>query len=216
MAIHGPKANRTKLAAARVKAFRLASIQWPREPRRRRSAIAIAAGILVTVISSQFISASGLRLNLTESMPRGLYRITSFSRPLERGDLIAVCAPHSAALLGRRRGYIGVGTCPGNIEPLLKIVAAVEGDDVMIDSRGVSINGRLLTESRSLEKDDAGRLLPRWTLDQYTLQAGTLWVDAPCSRSWDSRYWGPVSDHNVQGLALPVLLLPRSAAVILW
>src|ERR1700730_2890688 len=81
----------------------------------------------------------GLRLNFTASMPLGIYRIDHVApSAMQRGMLVAVCAPLGAAELGRRRGYLGTGPCSGDSEPLLKTVAAVAGDTVAIASDGVS------------------------------------------------------------------------------
>jgi len=169
----------------------------------------VALGLLVSV-SPPLLSASGLRINLSASMPRGLYKITPVDRPLKKGDLIAACAPYSAVLLGRERGYLGPGACPGSGEPVLKLIAAVEGDAVTIVRSQVFVNGSLLPKSQCLTEDRAGRRLDRWKVKHYTLQPNMLWLYAPSPRSWDSRYWGPVLVRSVIGLALPVWLFERS------
>lgn len=147
----------------------------------------------------------GLRINLSGSMPRGLYRVTRSYTP-KTGDIVAVCPPYVATILGRERGYISAGSCPGGGEPLLKIVAAVGGDTVTIGGRGVSINGVLLSESQCLSQDEAGRSLPSWQAKHYILPLKMLWLYAPSSRSWDSRYWGPVPENGVLGTAIPLII----------
>src|ERR1700694_701188 len=175
-------------------------------PQKRWVSIVVALGLLV-YISPLLNSVGDLRINFTASMPLGFYRITPLTHPLKRGDMIAVCPPYSAALLGRERGYLGPGTCQGGVEPLLKLVAAVEGDAVTITDRGDSVNVALLSQSRNLAKDGAGRILDSWTITNYTVHPKMLWLFAPRKQSWDSRYWGPVSVQNVIGLASPILVL---------
>src|ERR1700736_3384049 len=110
--------------------------KWSVSAQKRWVSVVIALALLVCI--SPLLTSAGFRINLTESMPLGLYRITPLTRPLKQGDMIAVCPPYSAALLGRERGYLGPGTCPGGVEPLLKFVTAVKGDTVMIADKGVS------------------------------------------------------------------------------
>lgn len=183
---------------------------WPNGAQKRWVYVAIALGLLVN-ISPPLLSASGLRINLSASMPRGLYIIIPLNRSLKKGDTIAACPPYSAALLGRERGYLGPGVCPEGVEPLLKLVVAVPGDAVTISDRGVSVNGALLPESRCLAKDGDGRSLHGWTIEHYSVQAKMLWLYAPLRQSWDSRYWGPLSVRNVEGLASAILVLPASS-----
>jgi conjugative transfer signal peptidase TraF len=169
-----------------------------------RLAIAVSTGIVV----ASFLIAWGadLRINLSDSMAPGLYRITPLTRPLKHGDMIAVCPPYSAAVFGRERGYVGLGHCPGGVEPLLKFVEAVGGDRLTFSARGVAVNGSPLLKSKCLGHDEAGRELHRWNTKHYIVPPKMLWLYAPSSRSWDSRYWGPVSEDSVEGLAVPILV----------
>src|SRR5271165_6503631 len=100
------------------------------------------------------IMASGLRFNGTRSMPIGLYRVVApDALGIRRGALVAVCAPAAAAELGRRRGYLTRGQCAGDSEPLLKVVAAVAGDDLTVSSSGVFVNGCRLPSSAPRSTD---------------------------------------------------------------
>ncbi len=171
-----------------------------------RPAIAIGASILVA--SSLLVWGLGFRVNLSDSMPPGLYRIVPLNRPLKHGDMIAVCLPFSTAAFSRERGYVSLGNCPGGAEPLLKFVEALAGDRLTFSARGIAVNGSLLPESKCLAKDEAGRRLHRWNMKHYAVPAKMLWLYAPSPRSWDSRYWGPVSEDTVEGLAAPLLVSP--------
>lgn len=169
-----------------------------------RPVIAISVSILLA--SSLLVWGVGFRVNLSHSMAPGLYRIMPLTRPLKHGDMIVVCPPYSTAVFGRERGYVGLGNCPGGVEPLLKFVEALAGDRVTFSARGVAVNGSELPESKCLAKDEAGRRLNRWNMKHYTMPPKMLWLYAPSPRSWDSRYWGPVSEDSVAGLAVPILV----------
>ena len=156
------------------------------------------------------VAALNLRINVTPSMPIGVYRLTPLVKyKIERGMIVAVCAPLNAAELGRRRAYLGSGPCPADTEPLLKIVAAVTGDNVDILPRGVVVNGWLLPKSRPLSADAAGRFLRPWPRIQYRLRPGQLWLYAADDRSWDSRYWGPVYGTEVLARSVPLVTIRR-------
>lgn len=152
----------------------------------------------------------GLRVNFTASMPLGIYRIDHVApSAMQRGMLVAVCAPPGAAEQGRRRGYLGTGPCSDDSEPLLKTVAAVAGDTVAIASDGVSVNGHLLRNSKPLPVDSSGRPMTRWPTGRYRISRGAVWLYANEERSWDSRYWGPVPSRNVLASVAPVVVIRR-------
>jgi len=174
--------------------------------RRPRLIALFALGVLIMLLLPMAISASGLRVNLTDSMPRGIYRIGPHPLTLRSGDVVATCIPLAIAQAGRRRRYLGSGRCPGGVEPLLKIVAATAGDTVMVDSRGVTINNRALPDSKYLTSDRAGRPLDHWTNDRYLMHSGETWLYSPFRYSWDSRYWGPVPTSDILGTAAPLFI----------
>ena len=120
--------------------------------------------LVVTVALSRVIIVSALRFNVTPSMPLGIYRLAPVPPTgLQREMLVAACAPLKAAQLGRRRAYLLGGQCVGDTEPLLKTVVAISGDVVATSKSGVTVNGRLLPDSRSVSVDSAGRRLVPWS-----------------------------------------------------
>ena len=142
----------------------------------------------------------GLRLNLTPSLPRGVYLLRS-GVPT-RGDLVAACLPDEAAVLGRERGYLGSGACPEASAPVLKFVAAAGGDVVELNG-DIRVNGNYLQPAPPL-KDRAGRPLETFPAGHYELAAGELWLYSPSAHSWDSRLFGPVPLENVLGVVQTV------------
>jgi conjugative transfer signal peptidase TraF len=167
----------------------------------------VVTALAVIVALSCGIIVSGLRLNVTASMPLGIYRLAPIPQPgLRRGTLVAACAPLKAAQLGRRRAYLSGGRCAGDTEPLLKTVVAIAGDTVTTSSRGISVNGRLLPHSRPVSLDSAGRKLVPWSQGHYRLLPHQVWLYADHPKSWDSRYWGPV--RNVLARVIPLATKP--------
>ena len=143
---------------------------------------------------------AGLRLNLTPSVPRGVYLLTA-GVPT-RGSLVAACLPAEVAALGRQRGYLGSGKCPSGSTPVLKIVAATAGDVVDVGT-DVRVNGAYLQPAPPIE-DSAGRLLDH-AVGRYELGPGELWLYSPSPHSWDSRFFGPVRTESALGLVRPLL-----------
>lgn len=179
--------------------------------RRRYSTgrvVLVALPIALLVVGYAVVLSTGVRWNVTASMPIGLYWIAARPHVLTRGMLVAVCAPPVAARQGRERGYLGDGPCIDNTEPLLKTVAGVAGDTINESSEGVRVNGRLLPNSRALGADRAGRTLTSAPDSRLQLPAGTIWAYADHPRSWDSRYWGAVPSGNVIAQMHPVLVMP--------
>jgi conjugative transfer signal peptidase TraF len=164
--------------------------------------------IAVIPVLAYAIDAFDLRFNFTPSMPLGIYRLTPLPKGrIQRGMFVVACAPLVAAELGRRRGYLAEGPCRTGTEPLLKVVAGVAGDSVVVSADGVAVNGRLLPHSRALSQDAAGRRLTPWPHGRYQVRRGELWLYAANDRSWDSRYWGPAQADDVRARALPQLVL---------
>jgi conjugative transfer signal peptidase TraF len=144
----------------------------------------------------------GLRLNTSASLPRGLYRLAR--RPLTRGALVLLCPPPAAARLARARGYLPPGRCPGGVEPLGKMLLALPGDTVEITARGLAVDGRPVPASRPSPADSLGRPLLPAPAGRRLVRPAEVWVYAPHPRSFDSRYFGPVSAQRLLGTLLPV------------
>jgi conjugative transfer signal peptidase TraF len=165
---------------------------------------------MVPVLLAHLVAVMKLRINLTPSMPLGIYRIVLMQpRSVRVGMLVAVCAPAKAAEIARRRGYLLKGTCAYETETLLKQVVAVDGDEVVMTAQGLVVDGRLLPNSTVLVADHAARELTAWPIGRQRVAYGTLWVYANHRRSWDSRYWGPVPVRNVVAVVYPVFVVGR-------
>jgi conjugative transfer signal peptidase TraF len=148
----------------------------------------------------------GLRLNMSRSAPRGLYRTLATSPA--RGAFIAACLPPEVARFGRTRGYVGPGDCPGDVQAVIKQVIAGPGDTVDVNPAGVVVNGRLVPSSATAAADSAGRPLPHVTWGRHVVPREHVWLHGPGdARSWDSRYFGPLGVAQIRATVTPVLTL---------
>ena len=147
---------------------------------------------------------AGARLNMTESLPLGLY--WRVDRPVGRDVYIRFCPPPTAVFVeARQRGYLHGGTCPGSYRALTKRVSGVPGDVVTQHAEGIRVNGLLLPGSAAMAVDAAGRAMPQ-IQPRYVLAASQLWVMSDTNpKSFDSRYFGPIDKRWVVDVVVPVL-----------
>jgi conjugative transfer signal peptidase TraF len=163
-----------------------------RLPKVRRAAL---VAIVVSIAVFQLFGFLGLRLNTSPSLPVGLYVVTTDGST----NLIEFCPAEPFAALSLIRGYRDAGSCQDGGAPLLKPVVAKAGDLVELSARGISVNGLLLPNTAPLSKDTKGRPLTAWPFGWYSLTPGTVWVASSYhSRSFDSRYFGPVHETAIR------------------
>lgn len=170
---------------------------------RRRALTMLVGGVVVMAVIAVLGGFGGLRINLTPSEPLGLWQIVPLDRPVAIGDLVFICAPPGpVSAFGVERGYFRRGSCPGGAGPLIKTVAALAGSHIEIGT-DVVIDGAALPRSKLILRDGAGRPLTPWT--GGIVPAGQIFVHSPFAGSYDSRYFGPIPDAGLLGLASPIL-----------
>jgi conjugal transfer pilin signal peptidase TrbI len=90
---------------------------------------------------------------------------------------------------------------------VVKIVAGMPGDHVQVSESGVAINGSRwggLVHLRAGERLwRMGRRVKDVVRDEHIPQ-GRLWMMGTHPRSYDSRYWGYISNEQVVGRAIPI------------
>jgi conjugative transfer signal peptidase TraF len=156
-------------------------------------------GLLVTlfVVPGQL----GVRINTTPSLPVGLYISCS-----DASQLVEFCPPEPAASVARHRGYRGQGNCPDGAAPLMKPVVAKPGDIVDVSHAGLAVNARGIPNTAPLQSDTDGRPLQHYPFGRYAVDFGTIWVASSYNaRSFDSRYFGPISEAIVRAHLHPLL-----------
>jgi len=172
-----------------------------RVPKVRR---AVLVAVVVFIVAFQLFDFLGLRINTSPSLPIGLYIVTAN----RSAALVEFCPAEPFARLSLIRAYRDSGACQDGGAPLLKPVVAKAGDVVELSARGISVNGHLLANTAPLTKDTKGRLLEPWYFGQFHVTPGTVWVASSYhSRSFDSRYFGPVYTtairHRLKALLTP-------------
>jgi conjugative transfer signal peptidase TraF len=169
-------------------------------PSRRRPFRRLLVGVAVLAVAC--VTARGcLRVPRTESVPPGLYLLT-YDTP-QRGKFIVACLPERLGAYARKRGYLAPGRCPGGVSEVVKRVAALPGDLVVVDESGLTVNGTPLPRTARLRRDSDGRPVAAVPPGRYRVEPGTVWLYATHSpKSWDSRYYGAVPLGGVRSTAL--------------
>jgi conjugative transfer signal peptidase TraF len=132
--------------------------------------------------------------NASASAPIGLYRVLS-GKPVH-GDLALVRTPDSVRQLAAERGYI-----PATV-PLVKRVAALDGDIVCAAGDVISVNNRVVAER--LARDRLGRPLPVWTGCQTLEPDDVFLLMEGVADSFDGRYFGPTPTAAIIGRLAPL------------
>jgi conjugative transfer signal peptidase TraF len=127
-----------------------------------------------------------LTWNVTASAPIGLYRRST--SPLERGSWVLLQLPPSVRSLAADRGYL-----PSQV-PMVKRIAALQGDSVCRSGQAVTVNGTI--RAIALARDSAGREMPVWAGCRVLQRDQVLVLTDPPS-SFDGRYFGVLSRQNV-------------------
>jgi conjugative transfer signal peptidase TraF len=170
---------------------------------RQANWAALIQPLVFGVVAAMIVSIGGLlgfRVNVSGSEPLGIWRVHNLTSGIHRGDYVSFCAPVGWY------PFLETGDCPNGAKPFLKQIAGVPGDRVEEDESGVRINGRLLKDSSPLPYSIHDHVaLPQWR-GHLTLHPDTYWVYGTGwpSRSFDSRYWGPLPGRLIHAIAQPV------------
>jgi conjugative transfer signal peptidase TraF len=142
---------------------------------------------------------SGYRINLSPSVPTGIWKIVSRRYDVDSPDEYAVvsASEHFGYRLAMERGYLS------DFTPMLKRAAATEADVIDYDEKekAVTVNGAYLFATEIFSKDTEGQVLPR-PFFPMLLRREEVWLSSENIRGYDSRYFGPVSQDVLQGAVL--------------
>jgi conjugative transfer signal peptidase TraF len=135
-------------------------------------------------------------------MPIGVWLERPSTGAYTVGTVVEVCP----ALTAWERVYLAPGDCSTGLEPMLKPIAAVAGDQVVVGPNGVAVNGAAIPNSAPLAHDPSGRLLHPYPAGTYDVAPGQVWLIVPRADSLDGRYLGPVPTADIRSLATPLLV----------
>lgn len=153
----------------------------------------IVGTVLAIVIFSsalQFsLRYSDLWINLTSSMPQGIYKVKALEE--KRDEAVLFCLNKKRADFAKKRGYVGYGNCPANSAPLGKYLKGLPGDLAYIGKEGIKINGSLLSGTAPQLKDGKGSSLTAARLNRI-LDQDEFILASERTQSYDSRYFGTI------------------------
>ncbi len=161
--------------------------------------------LLISLLFCALLSAFyhfKLIVNLSTSVKYGLYRTVAGA--IKPGDYIMLCLSEQYTKLGLGRGYLDPGsTCHGS-QPLIKQVIAVPYTRVQLSQLFIQIGNQRL-DYRSKSVDSNKRKLTPYPSGSYQLNCYWLIGDYDIANSWDSRYWGCISPHEVLHKIRPLI-----------
>lgn len=159
--------------------------------RKHLLSAAIGCGLLVAPMAAP--PTKRLVFNATQSAPIGFYWLRP--GPPEVGELALVRPPAELARWMAMRRYV-----PVNV-PLIKQVAAVEGQVVCVRGGVVSIDGD--PRGKTLTRDVIGRPLSSSSVCRALRPGEVFFLNAE-PRSLDSRYFGPLPRRCAVGRVTPL------------
>jgi conjugative transfer signal peptidase TraF len=168
-------------------------------------ALAAVIALLATLAAiglAGVVRAAGVHVNVSTSMPLGVYQFKAGDFPRHRGDLVFFCPP-DAALHYMKEWHpeeATHGDCALHVAPFIKLVAAIPGDTVTLEPDGVHVNGAAAipgTKPLRITYDSGSRtswhaVTPHLVQRRWVLGAREVWTYTPQWYSYDSRYFGPI------------------------
>jgi len=153
-----------------------------------------ALPLLMIILAAEYSIGQRFLIGADDQVDRCLpdkrfYLIDTFNKNIGRGDLIAFRAERMTPFF--KDGQV-----------IVKIAAGVSGDRVKVDSKHTRINGLIIIKGLPL----AGQLKqPSSAFNRDDIiPTSAYWVIGQTSKSFDSRYWGYVYDHQVIGRAYAI------------
>ena len=165
-----------------------------RVTRPRIVAIAVSV-IAIAGLAARHSDPPWLIWNATASAPIGLYEVRSQSA-FARGELVLVRPPQWVRTFAAARAYLP------NTVPMVKRIAAENGDIVCRERDAIMINGRVV--AHALLADGAGRALPVWSGCRKLGEGEIFLLMDNVRASFDSRYFGPVPTTSIIARVVPL------------
>jgi conjugative transfer signal peptidase TraF len=160
----------------------------------RNTLVLILAGLSMIGAAAMLGITPRLVWNASASAPIGLYALVDHNA--RRGDLALVRTPLSVRDLAATRGYL-----PANV-PMVKRIAAADGDVVCANGSSISINTNTVAARR--ERDGAHRLLPTWSGCRRLVGNEMFLLMVHVPDSFDGRYFGPTPCAAIIGKLVPL------------
>tara|TARA_Y100000588_G_C14179636_1_gene893024 strand:+ start:411 stop:962 length:552 start_codon:yes stop_codon:yes gene_type:complete len=169
---------------------------------------------LISILAlSALLFFAGFRINTTDSIPIGIYRITA-DKTLKNAYVLFCPDDRPVFQQALKRGYINSGLCPDGYGYLMKKVVATTGDRLTVNNQGVFVNDRLIPYSKPQLKDGFNRSLPQWQAKNYHLnQDEVMTMTSQSQWSFDGRYYGPIKSGQIKGMLTPIWIYPKQEKI---
>ena len=128
--------------------------------------------------------------NPTSLIGHWLFVVDRHNKQVERGALVAFRTDE------RMTPWYSQGTI------FVKQVAALPGDRVDVDEQGMHVNGRTLADALLLTST-LNKPIEAFVRSDV-VHPGQYWVLGTSPDSFDSRYWGPIRQDQIVGMATVV------------
>jgi conjugative transfer signal peptidase TraF len=163
----------------------------------RRSVLLIGttAAVSISLVTGIVKVKPCVVYNASASVPIGFYRMTPANR-LRKGDMVLVETPEAVRDLADRRRYL-----PRTV-PMIKVIAALTGDQVCATGSRISINGREIAIRQRV--DGLGRAMPQWFGCQALEADEVFLLNEKAPLSFDGRYFGVVKTRQIIGRVTPL------------
>jgi len=138
--------------------------------------------------------------NPSPSAEIGFYKISK-KEVYSRGDFVAALLPTAYIQLATERQYLPKNT------PVLKTVAATNGDEICVETKAVFIN-QIYAVSTQIE-DTLGRPMPVHQGCLILKKDEFFLLSTAIQHSFDSRYFGSVDEEAILGVATPLLIFSK-------
>lgn len=174
-----------------VKKARKAEIVLGHKWKRKYLRYAYVAALPVYLILFLIL---GLMVNLTPSMPVGIYRQTAASS-VEHGNMVMYKLDNPEFVkLARERGYLQKsGLFSMSLKPLIKEVQGLPGDMLAYNVDGfLTVNSMVLPHTQYQSEDGTGRPMPKSLLEFGEIPTGRALLVSYHDGGFDSRYFGLV------------------------
>ena len=146
--------------------------------------------VLSLVMVSAVVSTHWVRLNLSSSMPYGLYRLKPVPALLTHGLLVIVPVPDSVSPW--HTAWV----------PLLKTISGLPGDTVCHHEHILYVNS---VDFGPLYNEAHGHLLPHIGEGCFVVPVERVFLANPTKKSLDGRYFGLTPIASLTAQAVPLL-----------
>ncbi|RTL11784.1 MAG: conjugative transfer signal peptidase TraF [Neisseriaceae bacterium] len=153
--------------------------------------------LMIAILTIMKIVPYGVYYNHTTSMPLGFYWVHKHKFTPKQNQLVLVCLTNKEYReLAISRQYLPTSNNCDGVEPMLKRIAGISGDALLATPLGITINGRLISNTRILNQDGLLRKMSS-RLQVGIIPKGYYLVLGDSPMSFDSRYYGLVPESNI-------------------